>query len=115
MNSSKVWYVTGASQGLGLILVKRLLDHGYRVAATSRKISTLSQAVGTVAEGRFLPMVVDLNDPASINDSREQTLAIFGRIDVVVNNAGYGMDGPLEEIPEEEIRNIINVNVLAVL
>jgi NAD(P)-dependent dehydrogenase (short-subunit alcohol dehydrogenase family) len=115
MNSSKVWYVTGASQGLGLILVKRLLAHGYRVAATSRKRFTLSEAVGPVAEDSFLPLAVDLNDLASINGSIEQTLAAFGRIDVVVNNAGYGMDGPLEEIPEEAIRNSITVNILATI
>jgi len=115
MNSSKVWYVTGASQGLGLILVKKLLDHGHRVAATSRKISTLSEAVGSVAKDRWLPLAVDLNNSASIAGSIQQTLTTFGRIDVVVNNAGYGMDGPLEEIPEEDIRNIINVNILATI
>jgi short-subunit dehydrogenase len=115
MNSSKVWYVTGASQGLGLILVKKLLDHGYRVAATSRKISTLSQGVGSIEKDRFLPMAVDLNSLASINGSIEQTVAAFGRIDVVVNNAGYGMDGPLEEIDAQAIQNIINVNILATI
>jgi len=115
MNSSKVWYVTGASQGWGLVLVKRLLDHGDRVAATSRKVSTLSQAVGSVSGDRFIPLAVDLNDPASIDASIKQTLAAFGRIDVVVNNAGYGMDGAVEEIDAQAIQNIFNVNVLATI
>jgi short-subunit dehydrogenase len=113
MSNSKVWYVTGASQGLGLTLVKMLLDNGYRVAATSRDAHTLSQAVGLVDKERFLPMAVDLNNPDCIDESVQQTLTAFGRLDVVVNNAGYGMAGTLEEIPEQDIINIFKVNVLA--
>src|SRR6476620_6042906 len=115
MNTSKVWYVTGASQGLGLVLVKKLLENGYRVAATSRDGHTLSQAVGLIDKDRFLPLAVDLNDQDSIDDSIQQALATFGQIDVVVNNAGYGMAGTIEEIAEQEIRNIFNVNVLATI
>jgi len=59
MNTSKVWYVTGASQGLGLVLVKKLLENGYRVAATSRDAHTLSLAVGLIDKDRFLPLAVD--------------------------------------------------------
>jgi len=115
MNTSKVWYVTGASQGLGLTLVKKLLDHGYRLAATSRDAHTLSQAVGLIDADRFLPLAVDLNNPDCIDESVQQTLATFGRIDVVVNNAGYGMAGIVEEIADQDIRNIFNVNVLATI
>ena len=115
MNTSKVWYVTGASQGLGLILVKKLLKNGYRVTATSRDAHALSQAVGFTDKDRFLPMAVDLNNPDGINDSIQQTLTAFGRIDVVVNNAGYGMAGVVEEITEQDIRNIFNVNVFAII
>ena len=113
MNTSKVWYVTGASQGLGLILVKKLLENGYRVAATSRDAQTLSQAAGLIDRERFLPLAVDLGNIDSIDESIQQTLAAFGRIDVVVNNAGYGMSGTLEETAEQDIRNIFNVNVFA--
>jgi short-subunit dehydrogenase len=115
MNTSKVWYVTGASQGLGLILVKKLLANGYRVAATSRDAHTLSQAVGLIDRDRFLPLVVDLNNLDCIDESIQKTLATFGRIDVVVNNAGYGMTGTLEETGEQDIRNIFNVNVMATI
>ncbi len=115
MNTSKVWYVTGASQGLGLILVKKLLENGYRVAAGSRDVHTLSQAVGLIDKDRFLPLAVDLNNLDCIDESIQQTLATFGRIDVVVNNAGYGMAGTIEEIGEQDIRNIFNVNVLATI
>jgi short-subunit dehydrogenase len=113
MNSSKVWYVTGASQGLGLILVKKLLEKGYRVAATSRSVHTLNEAVDLIDKERFLPLSVDLNNLDGIDESIQQTLARFGRIDVVVNNAGYGMTATLEETAEEDIRKIFNVNVLA--
>ena len=115
MNSSKVWYVTGASQGLGLILVKKLLDKGYRVAAGSRDVKTLSEAVGLTDKELFLPLAVDLNNQDRIDESIQQTLATFGRIDVVVNNAGYGMAGTIEEIAEQDIRNIFNVNVFATI
>src|SRR6266487_4830333 len=115
MSNLKVWYVTGASQGLGLVLVKKLLENGYMVAATSRNAHTLRQAVGLIDKNRFLSLTVDLNNQDCINDSVQQTLATFGRIDVVVNNAGYGMAGTVEEIAEQDIRNIFNVNMLAII
>ena len=115
MNNSKVWYITGGSQGLGLTLVKKLLENDYRVAATSRNAQALKKAVGVVDTGSFLPLAVDLNNVDSIDDSIQQTLAAFGQIDVVVNNAGYGMAGTVEEITEQEIRNIFDVNVMATI
>jgi short-subunit dehydrogenase len=115
MNTPKVWYVTGASQGLGLSLVKKLLADGYRVAATSRNAQTLKTAVGVIDSDRFLPMAVDLNNPDCIDESVRQTLAAFGRIDVLVNNAGYGMMGVVEETAEEHISDIFSVNVLALI
>jgi len=115
MNISKVWYVTGASQGLGLTLVKKLLENGYRVVATSLDANTLSQAVGLIDKDRFLPLAVDLNNLDCIDESIQQTLAAFGQIDVVVNNAGYGMAGTLEETAEHDIRNIFTVNVFAMI
>jgi short-subunit dehydrogenase len=115
MKASKVWYITGASQGLGLTLVKKLLDNGYRVAATSRDAHSLSQSVGLIDRERFMPLAVDLNNPDCIDESIKQTLEAFGRIDVLVNNAGYGMSGTIEETKEQDIRNIFNVNVLATM
>jgi short-subunit dehydrogenase len=115
MKTSKVWYVTGASQGLGMTLVKMLLENGYRVAATSRNAQALKEAIGVTDSERFLPQAVDLNNLDSINESIGQTLTAFGRIDVVVNNAGYGMAGTVEEIAEQDIRNIFDINVLATI
>jgi short-subunit dehydrogenase len=115
MNNSKVWYVTGASQGLGLTLVKALLDKGYRVAATSRNAHVLSQQVGLIDKDRFLPLAVDLTNPDCIDESIQQTLAAFGQIDVAVNNAGYGMAGTVEEALGQDINNIFKINVLATI
>ena len=115
MDTSKVWYVTGASQGLGLVLVKKLLESGSRVAAASRDARMLGRTVGLIDKDRFLPLAVDLNNPDCIDESIRETLVTFGRIDVVVNNAGYGITGPVEEITQPDIRNIFNVNVLATI
>ena len=115
MDSTKVWFVTGASQGLGLILVNTLLEKGYRVAATSRNTEALKKAIGNVATESFLPLSVDLGDSKSITASIEQTLAKFGRVDVLVNNAGYGMTGTVEETAQPEIRKIFEVNVIAAI
>jgi len=112
---TKVWYITGASQGFGLSLVKKLLDAGHRVAATSRNVQVLKNAVDIVDSARFLPLAVDLGNPDSIDESIRQTLSAFGRIDVLVNNAGYGMAGTVEETGEQKIRNIIDVNLVAAI
>lgn len=113
MSNSKVWYVTGASQGLGLILVKTLLEKGHRVAATSRHAQKLKNAVNVIDTNSFLPMAVDLNNIDCVDESLRQTITAFGRIDVVVNNAGYGMAGTVEEVMEEDVRRIFDVNILA--
>lgn len=115
MNNKKVWYVTGASKGLGLALVKKLLAEGYRVAATSRTLSSLTQAVGTGKTADFLPLEVDLGSEQSVADSMSATHAAFGRIDVVVNNAGYGIGGAVEELSAQEVSQSFNVNVFATI
>lgn len=113
MEQQKVWYVTGASQGFGLILVKKLLAAGQKVAATSRKLETLKSAVGN--NENFLPIQSDIANEESVQQSIQQTLKTFGGIDVVVNNAGYGLIGSLEELSDKEVRNNFDVNVFGVL
>lgn len=111
---SKVWYVTGASQGLGLALVKKLLAKGYRVAATSRKVAELEKAVDA-GKDSFLALPVNLLDESSVQQSIADTVGHFGSIDVVVNNAGYGMAGALEELTDAEARANFDVNVFGSL
>ena len=115
MSTDKVWYVTGASQGLGLSLVKQLLAAGYRVAATSRSVTGLQTAVGMDNPNRFLSLKVDLTNGDDIRRSIEQTVATFGAVDVIVNNAGYGMEGTIEELDEEKMRAIFEINVFATI
>jgi len=109
----KVWYVTGASKGLGLSLVKTLLNEGYRVAATSRNVRELDKEIGSRAN--FLPLGVEIANEESVRESIAKTLKKFGTIDVVVNNAGYGQLGTLEETTDAEARENFDVNVFGTL
>lgn len=113
MNSTKVWYITGASKGMGLSLTKELLAQGHRVAATSRSESAFDQLTGL--GDQFLPLEVDLKSEKSIGDSYKRVAEKFGRIDVIVNNAGYGLGGALEELGTEEIMENFDVNFFAVV
>lgn len=113
MEQKKVWFVTGASKGFGLSIVKQLLGQGFQVAATSRNMGALSKAVGL--DDNFLPLGVDLQSEKSVSDAVDDTIRKFGRIDVVVNNAGYGLVGALEELSDVEGRENFSVNVFGVL
>ncbi|WP_420150125.1 oxidoreductase [Spirosoma sp.] len=111
---TKVWFVTGASQGLGLTLVKKLLAEGYNVAVTSRNVHELSQAVNAGTDV-FLPLTMNLLDEESVGQAISQTVQHFGRVDVIVNNAGYGLLGALEELSDAEARQNFDVNVFGSL
>lgn len=113
MNTKKVWFVTGASKGLGLTLVKKLLKEGYRVAATSRTAETLRQEVGT--SENFLPLEADVVNEKSISLAVAKAVEMFGGIDIVVNNAGYGQLGTVEELTDKESRENFDANVFGVL
>lgn len=112
MSQTKAWYITGASKGMGLSLVKQLLAKGQRVAATSRSLASLDAFKGN---DNFLPLAVDLKNESSVAKSIKQTIEKFGRLDVVINNAGYGLGGALEELTEEEIHENFEVNFFAVV
>ncbi len=112
--TKKVWFVTGASKGLGLVLVKQLLEQGHAVAATSRNQQELLDAVGTTTSS-FLPLQVNLTDESSVQRAIEATIQTLGGLDVVVNNAGYGLSGSLEELTDEESRNNFDINVFGSL
>ncbi|HEX6224830.1 MAG TPA: SDR family NAD(P)-dependent oxidoreductase [Chryseolinea sp.] len=113
MDTKKVWFVTGASKGLGLTLVKTLLQEGYRVAATSRTVEALTREINITSS--FLPLHADVADEKSVQVAIAKTIDIFGGIDVVVNNAGYGQLGTIEETTDTEARENFNANVFGVL
>ncbi|MFD2718201.1 SDR family NAD(P)-dependent oxidoreductase [Hymenobacter monticola] len=114
MDTPQTWFITGASQGLGLALATQLLAAGHRVAATSRHLAGLTAAISEPTAS-FLPLAVDLPSEASVAQAIEVTLATFGRLDVVVNNAGYGMGGSIEEMTDAETRHSFETNVFGAL
>ncbi len=110
MQNAKVWFVTGASKGFGLALVKLLLSSGHKVAATSRNIADLEKVVGVQQD--LLPLQVDIANDESVKSAVRLTIEKFGRLDVVVNNAGYSLFGSMEEVSEQEFRQSLDVNVV---
>ncbi|WP_343033735.1 SDR family oxidoreductase [Fulvivirga kasyanovii] len=110
----KVWFVTGASKGLGLALVRKLLESGYRVAATTRSLESLINEIGDVS-ATFLPLEMDVTSDSNVKEAIENTVSHFGGIDVVVNNAGFGLVGSLEELSDDEVKDNFNVNVFGPL
>jgi NAD(P)-dependent dehydrogenase (short-subunit alcohol dehydrogenase family) len=106
----KVWFITGASKGFGFALVKLLLSNGNRVAATSRNAADIERQIVENREN-LLPLTVDITNEESVKTAIDQTIEKFGRLDVVVNNAGYGLLGSLEEVTGQEFRQSMEVNV----
>jgi NAD(P)-dependent dehydrogenase (short-subunit alcohol dehydrogenase family) len=113
-HANPVWFVTGASKGLGLVLVQRLLARGHRVAATSRSVEELSRRV-SAESSRFLPLRMDITDEDSVAEAVAAATSHFGALDVVVNNAGYGQFGTVEEVTDAEARRNYDVNVFGAL
>lgn len=113
MENQKVWFVTGASKGLGLTLINKLIGQGHFVAATSRRLADLEKAAGK--HENFLPLEVDLTSEESVSAAFAATVEKYGHIDVVVNNAGYGLVGGLEELTDQESRANFDVNVFGML
>ncbi|ABQ04872.1 oxidoreductase [Flavobacterium johnsoniae] len=114
MDNNKVWFITGASKGLGLELAKKLLAEGFKVAATSRSEEALVKVLGNSSE-KFLPLEMDLVDEKSVKSAIDKTINHFKTIDVLVNNAGYGLLGALEELTDAESRKNYEVNVFGLL
>jgi NAD(P)-dependent dehydrogenase (short-subunit alcohol dehydrogenase family) len=114
MKKNDVWFVTGASKGLGLVLVKQLLAKGYPVAATSRSRAELTRVLEAKSD-RFLPLELELSDESAVAGAIQATLQHFGALQVVVNNAGYGQFGTVEEVSDEEARRNFEVNVFGTL
>lgn len=114
METKKVWFVTGASKGLGFELVKKLLSDEFKVAATSRTVESLTDAFGEKSD-QFLPMNMNITDNNDVKAALDKTVEHFGKIDVIVNNAGYGQLGTLEELSDAEARANFDVNVFGTL
>jgi NAD(P)-dependent dehydrogenase (short-subunit alcohol dehydrogenase family) len=113
-NENKTWFVTGTSQGIGLILVRQLLVKGFNVVATARNAEALKVAVG-IDSPQFLPLQVNLTDEENVKKAVKDAISQFGSIDYLVNNAGYGLIGGIEESSDTEVRANFDVNVFGLL
>ncbi|MEU1672321.1 oxidoreductase [Streptomyces roseifaciens] len=109
-----VWFVTGASRGLGAQITREALDRGHSVIATARDVSAVLQAYPEKPDG-LLAVHADVTAPEQLTAAVDDGLAQFGRIDVVVNNAGYGLVGAIEETSDKAARALFDVNVFGVL
>ncbi|KIW35510.1 uncharacterized protein PV07_02201 [Cladophialophora immunda] len=109
----RTFLVTGTSSGFGNNLVQEILSQGDNVVATSRDVTQLNFA--NSMSDNFLAVPLDVTDPASVENAFKQAVSFFGRIDVVVNNAGFGLCGPMEELDNEQIRQQMEVNFFGCL
>jgi NAD(P)-dependent dehydrogenase (short-subunit alcohol dehydrogenase family) len=107
----KTWFITGTSSGFGRILTEQLLDRGDRVAATVRRVDALADLQARYGD-RLWVAALDVTDAAAVRRVVDRAFADLGRIDIVVNNAGYGLFGAGEEVSDEQIRQQIDTNLL---
>ncbi len=108
------WFITGASSGIGLALAGAAAGRGDNVVALARDVAALGTLVDEHGD-RVLALAVDVRRRAEVDEAASRAVAAFGRIDVVANNAGYGLFGAVEESTDEQARAIFDTNVFGVL
>ncbi len=111
---SKTWFITGSSRGFGRRFAEAALARGDRVAATARDTGSLAELVEAHGDA-VLPLALDVTDKAAVTAAVRQAHERFGRLDVVVNNASYGLFGMVEELTEEAVRAQFETNVFGAL
>src|ERR1700686_126552 len=109
LQNSDVWFITGCSTGFGRELAKLVLDRGYRAVITARDPNKI-QDLTAGFPGRALDLKLDVTDRAQVAESVKWAESAFGSIDVLVNNAGFGYVGALEESDEAEVRDLVETN-----
>jgi NAD(P)-dependent dehydrogenase (short-subunit alcohol dehydrogenase family) len=112
---SKVWFVTGTSRGFGRVWTEAALERGDRVAATARNVESLAEISERYGDDQLLPLALDVTDKARVDAVVQEAHDHFGRIDVVVNNAGYGLFGAVEEVTEQQARDQLETNLFGAL
>ena len=105
----KTWFITGTSTGFGRLWAEAALERGDRVVATARKLASLDDLVERFPE-TVLPLEVDVTDREGVFAAVDRAVQRFGRLDVIVNNAGYGHFGMVEEVTERELREQMETN-----
>ncbi len=109
----KTWFITGASRGFGCRIARLALERGDNVVATARNPAAVTQALGTAPS--LLPVALDVADEGQVRAAVAQATGAFGRIDVLLNNAGFGLVGAVEETSAEETERIYRTNVFGLL
>lgn len=105
----KTWFITGASRGFGRIWAEAALERGDRVTATARKLADVSDLAERFGDA-VLPLALDVTDSAQVEQAVHQAYAHFGRLDVLVNNAGASLFAATEEASDEQIRGLFDAN-----
>lgn len=111
---SKVWFVTGSSRGLGRSFVEAALSRGDQVAAAARTTASLDELVAAHGEAVF-PLELDVTDKGAVFESVKRAKKQFGRLDVIVNNAGWAQVGAVEELAEQDLRDQLETNLFGAL
>jgi NAD(P)-dependent dehydrogenase (short-subunit alcohol dehydrogenase family) len=112
--AAKVWFITGTSKGFGRVWAEAALARGDRVVATARNVATLSPLVERYGD-RVAAITLDVTDRVGVFKALTESHQRFGRIDVAINNAGYGLFGAIEEVSETEARGQIETNLFGAL
>lgn len=113
METDKVWMITGAARGLGNEIARAALSEGYKVIAAVRKNS--EQLTAELKNENLYVVVMDVTDERQVKDAVEKAIAHFGHIDVLVNNAGFGLLCAVEEGSDKEVRHMYDTNVFGLL
>src|SRR5687768_6783441 len=106
----QVWFITGSSRGLGRSLTAAVLAAGHKVAATARNPEQLKDFAEQYP-GQVFPIRLDVTDQAQVHQAVADAVAHFGKIDVVVNNAGFGITGATEAFTDEQVRSQLETNL----
>jgi NAD(P)-dependent dehydrogenase (short-subunit alcohol dehydrogenase family) len=112
--ASKVWFITGTSKGFGRVWAQAALARGDRVVASARDVKSLAPLVERFGE-QVAAVTLDVTDKAAVDTAVIAAQARFGRLDVVINNAGYGQFGAVEEVSEAEARAQLETNLFGAL
>jgi NAD(P)-dependent dehydrogenase (short-subunit alcohol dehydrogenase family) len=113
-HAGKVWFITGTSTGFGRLLAEEVLKAGGKVLATARKLDQIADFTKNYPE-TARTFALDVTNPEQIKSVAGQAIAAFGRVDVLVNNAGYGIAGGIEEATEEEFMPVFETNVFGLM
>jgi NAD(P)-dependent dehydrogenase (short-subunit alcohol dehydrogenase family) len=109
----KVWFITGASRGFGALVASRALDKGDAVVATARDPKAVIERIGE--HPNLLPLALDVTDEAQATAAAQAAVDRFGHIDVLLNNAGFGLMGAVEEATAAEVEAVYRTNVFGLL